>query len=515
MNKKLITIPALVFLLFLLVVGNISTVKGVEWPEIEEPDPQVISWGLDVINAEKVWGGNEDATMICANPIATGARINVAIVDNDFDYMHNDLIDRFANDPNFEESLANHAHGTECAGVLAASDNGKGIVGVAPEVNLYSIHGRPDYSLTDALQQIIEMNTDDDSTNDISVISMSLTLGPSDDLINKIAILYEQGVSIVLPSGNAIDITAETYGHGVRWGFISDKVIIVGAIAEPDDPNDPADYELATWPTYWGTGGSNYDVDPGDPSVCLVAPGDTVLTTYIRTSGSQTDSTYIYVSGTSIATPMVAGVVALMQEVNPVLRKDCDAVKQILEETAFTLTADEDAIAKFGAGLVQADAAVSLAQEYLDYDRDGDTLKDITEYIHGLDWHDNSDGLADQDVDGLITRDEIMIHNTFWYDYDSDDDGWSDGDECAIYGTNGRSSEDTPMLDHDGDGIITKTEVDGFYMDEFGWIYTEPYNSDTDGDSWSDGYEIAPLGYFETPSDPTDPFSVPRPFTRW
>ncbi|HRQ87897.1 MAG TPA: hypothetical protein PLA50_03810 [Bacteroidia bacterium] len=152
------------------------------------------------------------------------------------------------------------------------------------------------------------------------------------------------------------------------------------------------------------------------------------------------------------------------------------------------------------------------------------------------------DGGADSDGDGLSDWDEINIHFTDPYSYDTDGDGDSDGYE-VMYGYNpldptsnswsyydpGPSYEDLMLTDSDGDGLSDYDEVNGIevaytyesfshYEDRYdeatgntvmyaiydtfvGYrtVYPNPLNPDSDGDLLPDGYE------YQHGLDPTDP----------
>jgi serine protease len=91
---------------------------------------QVTPYGITMVRAPMLW------------PITKGDGINVAIVDTGIDYTHPELRDHYqggfnavtgTNDPRDDDG-----HGTHVAGTIAAADNGIGVVGVAPNVKLWS-----------------------------------------------------------------------------------------------------------------------------------------------------------------------------------------------------------------------------------------------------------------------------------------------------------------------------------------------------------------------------------------
>jgi len=103
-------------------------------------------------------------------------------------------------------------------------------------------------------------------------------------------------------------------------------------------------------------------------------------------------------------------------------------------------------------------------------------------------------GPPDSDDDGISDEDEFAVYGTDPYAPDSDWDGLYDDEEIEVYGTN-------PVLpDTDGDGLF-----DGF---EVLSAATDPLEADTDQDGYNDGWEYYvitdPLGAADTPSLRTD-----------
>jgi len=97
---------------------------------------QMTPWGVVSVNAPSVWS------------LTRGEGVRIGIIDTGIDLRHPDLqaayrggYDFVHNDTVPEEEAEGHgfAHGTRMAGIIAASDNGFGLVGVAPGVSLYAL----------------------------------------------------------------------------------------------------------------------------------------------------------------------------------------------------------------------------------------------------------------------------------------------------------------------------------------------------------------------------------------
>lgn len=227
---------------------------------------QLLNWGLASIMAPYVW------------TLTKGEGVKVAILDTGVDFNHPDLKPNIIEYTNFTSStsaLDRQGHGTHCAGIVGATDNGSGVVGVAPSVQLYCAKvlddsGYGDFDVTiKGIQWAIDKKVD--------IISMSLgsKVEPPQEYHTAIKQAKEAGIIIVAAAGN---------DHAeVSWPARYDETISVAAM---DEKFDPAFY-------------SNFGV-----ANTVIAPGSDILSTY-------KDGGYAILSGTSMATPMMAGAVAL------------------------------------------------------------------------------------------------------------------------------------------------------------------------------------------------------------
>ena len=130
------------------VTGDASRLRALPFVRYVEPDPPDAVWivqdslpyGVANIDAEVVWGGSQGATDVIAGQGGWG--IKVAVIDTGVDCSHADLVGGCAYGANFVNAalaLDDHGHGTHVAGTIGARDNGQGVIGVAPEVELYAV----------------------------------------------------------------------------------------------------------------------------------------------------------------------------------------------------------------------------------------------------------------------------------------------------------------------------------------------------------------------------------------
>ncbi|AEC52752.1 subtilisin-like serine protease precursor [Pyrococcus sp. NA2] len=267
-------------------------VYKVEYDAQAKAFADTIPWGVQRVGAPAAW----KYTTGSSNGV-----IEVAVLDTGVDYNHPDLRNNIAwCVSTIGGRVSNYCydgngHGTHVIGTVAAVYNGYGVVGVAPQVEIYAIKvlddsGRGSY--TDIAMGIelallgpdgvldrdgdgkVVGDPDDDAAE---VISMSLG-GPTSTtyLREVVQAAYRYGAVIVAASGNE-------GSYYPSYPAAYPEVIAVGAT----DSNDNV--------PWW----SNKRVE-------VAAPGVNVLSTY-------PGGGYRTMSGTSMATPHVSGVVALIQ----------------------------------------------------------------------------------------------------------------------------------------------------------------------------------------------------------
>ena len=269
-----------------------------------------------------------------------GAGVKIAVIDTGIDYTHEDLDDNYVggydfvfedNDP-FDDNT--RSHGTHVSGILAAEENGTGVVGVAPEAEIYALKvldgagfGSLDWIIA-AIEWAVENNMD--------IANLSLEGPDFQSLQDACDSAYDSGLLLVAAGGN-------TNGGAVKYPGGYDSVIAVAGT----DANDDKAY-----------------FSPVGPELELAAPGVEILST-VRGGG------YSTLDGTSQAAPHVAGAAALFFLTSPPDENENgtihDEVREMLRATATDL-GDEGFDNTFGFGLVNIAALYCEG----DFDCDGD-----------------------------------------------------------------------------------------------------------------------------------------------
>lgn len=261
---------------------------------------------VNLINAEGPFNEERLKTELTNNISAIGAKhfweqgwtgkgVVIAILDTGCNYHHLDLKERiiggynFTNESNGDVTKIEdyNGHGTHVAGIIAATLNGNGIVGVAPNVNLLILKvlnhkGRGTLeSLVTAIEYAI--NWTGPNNEKVSILSLSLGLSYSEEILhNAIKQAIANDIAVVVASGNEGDgdLTTDEYSYPAGY----EEVIAVGAI----DTN----FSVARFSN------TNKEVD-------IYAPGVNIKSTYLKEN-------FESLSGTSMATPHVSGALALL-----------------------------------------------------------------------------------------------------------------------------------------------------------------------------------------------------------
>lgn len=228
-----------------------------------------------------------------------------------------DMVEKFYGNNNVKPVKASESHGTHVAGIIAAiRNNGKGGNGVANNVKIMSIRAVPN---GDEYDKDIALAIRYAADNGAKVINTSFgkSYSPHSDWVRE-AIVYaaSKDVLIVNASGNdGIDLdTKDVYpndatGTGTE---IADNFINVGSL--------DSKYGSAMVSSF-----SNY----GKINVDIFAPGGAIYSTF-------PDNDYKSIGGTSMASPGVAGIAALIRSQYPKLT--APQVKKVILDSGLALT---------------------------------------------------------------------------------------------------------------------------------------------------------------------------------
>jgi len=189
------------------------------------PPEEVIPWGIEWMGAPAQWDTN------------TGKSIKVAIIDTGIDLNHQDLKVNIKGGFNaFQKKKAPNdisGHGTHLAGIVAAARNGVGVVGVAPDAELYAVKVL-DSSVNGYVSNVIE-GINWCIKNKINIANMSFGMQSSSNAMHDIIIQADKaGIKMVTAAGN-------NYGGTALYPAAYPEVISVGAI---DKPGNVADFSV-------------------------------------------------------------------------------------------------------------------------------------------------------------------------------------------------------------------------------------------------------------------------------
>jgi len=296
---------------------------------------------LDQINADQV--GND----------ALGAGVKVAIVDSGVYLQHEHLQTQILSGRDFyngdNDPSDDNGHGTHVAGLVAGLHSGVAPLAKIIPVKVLSASGAGDIgTVTAGVLYAIDQGAD----------IINLSLGGSSGgvitsevqaLINAVGVAQSKGVMLVAAAGNGgADGVGDCNDQDPIYPASIDSVAVI-SVAAVDSQNSLTQY-------------SNF----GAKSVDIAAPGGSgfmsIYSTYrkICSSYCSTYSNYVGMSGTSMASPIVAGVVAMIMSV----RNDLSLadIRQILFQSG---TNSQSLNGKVATGkVVNAEAAVALARSW-------------------------------------------------------------------------------------------------------------------------------------------------------
>lgn len=213
-----------------------------------------------------------------------GEGIKIGIIDSGIDLTHPDLAGRVKKYRNFtvgdiSDVTDENGHGTHVAGIMAASKNDVGIVGVAPMAGLYVAKAfdkngvADDDAIAESLKWLIK--------NKVNIINMSFSSNSVPGYYEEIKEAYNKGIIVVCAAGNDGKVKRKGLGYPAKYP----ETISVASV---DMRGKVSDFSS-----------KNVGAD-------IAAAGYEILSCY---PGGK----YAKFSGTSMAAPIISGAVAILQ----------------------------------------------------------------------------------------------------------------------------------------------------------------------------------------------------------
>jgi len=232
---------------------------------------QATPYGVTNVNAQGVWPVTRGKSP------GNGSAIRVAIIDTGIDYRHSELAAVFKGGFNFVarngDPLDDNGHGTHVAGTIAGANDGAGVVGIASDVDVYSLKvlsacgsGRTS-DIISAVQWVVDKKKEIGGN-----WIVNLSLGSSSSSLaeqTEFQTAADSGILVFAASGNAYDGTSLSLAFPAAYP----TVVSVGAV---DVDNKITDFSQR------------------GPDLKIVAPGLSVLSTFtdgtVRPAGAGVSS---------------------------------------------------------------------------------------------------------------------------------------------------------------------------------------------------------------------------------
>lgn len=357
---------------------------------------QLIDQDLALTNSPHITGAGQTVAII-----DTGINYNLPVLGGGFgpgfkvvggyDFVDND-----------EDPLDTAGHGTSVAAAVAGNPWTLGTLdpveyqGIAPEANLVALRASHALFFTDeALERSLQWVIDNHATYNITVVNMSLGGGNFDEvrldvLSDEIKQIYDLGIFVVVSTGNANDgLEPPIHEDGIGMPAADPYTFAVGAV--------DADDVIA-------------DFAQRSTEMDLLAPGVRIILPHLN-------GTLLPIDGTSFSAPMVAGVAALIKEIDPsALPADIGSI--LMTSGAANFDGDDETGGTSGLRFsrLNVDAAMKLARqrigkyESIDMGTRFDTAADPQHILHAT-WYDTANArllYSTRDASGLWSNAYIV-----------------------------------------------------------------------------------------------------------
>lgn len=286
------------------------------------------------------------------------AHIRVVVHDTGVDINHQDLVSNIGAGWDFDNddsnaSNPNSPHGTACAGVIAAAENGVGVVGIAPNCKITPLRAAEGHTWQEWAE------TFEWAARNGEIISCSWSISPNNTLSQAIRDAAQngrngQGIPIFFATGNDAATT-----NGIEYPASLPETIAVGASTNFDQRSSYSQF------------GNGIDfVAPSSGGTLRIETTDVAGSAGYNDDNSPngdycnaTDDTGF--GGTSSATPLAAGVTALIFSINPMLSaKSIHTILRITADKIDPANANYDSrgwSTQYGYGRINAAKAIGYA----------------------------------------------------------------------------------------------------------------------------------------------------------
>lgn len=317
-------------------------VHSIAYDQPVQKSDQRVEWGYKAVEADQRVPGT-----------LTGKGVKVGILDSGIDTKHPDLqvaggacmmtVLRIDGCPNSYND--DNGHGTHVAGIIAAKNNAIGVVGIAPNAQIYSVKVLD--KLGDGTTSTMMAGVEWAIKNKMDIINISITSPYEDNYLRRmIQRAYDSGILVVAAAGNeGKPLTGES--SSVQYPAKFPEVVAVSSVDAKKGHGPLASI---------------------GKEVELAAPGERIYSTYPTTMKTKEPTGYKTLSGTSMASPYVVGLAALYKEKYPEMTNK--HIRLLLQKNALDL----GAVGKddfYGYGLARTDKNPVDPEVALSYSTDG------------------------------------------------------------------------------------------------------------------------------------------------
>jgi len=268
----------------------------------------------------------------------TGSGVGVAVIDTGIDGAlpdfasangnHSRVIVSAVDNANATTAGDGYGHGTDVAGIIAGNGANRPssdplrsqYVGVAPNANLISIKVADETGTTSVLQVIygLQFAVEHQAQYNIRVVNLSLDSATpqsykTDPLDAAVEATWLHGIVVVAAAGNRGNAA-----DAVQYSPANDPYVITVGGVDENGTSNPGDDAIASWSSQGTTQDGIQKPDvyaPGADIVSVLAPNSAFATA--NCSCQMAGGQYIQASGTSMAAPMISGLVADLLQVHP------------------------------------------------------------------------------------------------------------------------------------------------------------------------------------------------------